>query len=136
VSWPVYQLVAQGDVDALRAELTADGYALRNLDGAGLGDAAGLWARAGEAFGFSDVAGWDSFSDRMWNAVMPNDDEGDKVALVWEHADALVQASLGTFLEAFDVLVTMVRSAYEQETDVTVCFLGDGPGFARLADLA
>ena len=135
MTWPVYQLVAQGDVDALRAQLTADGYALRELDGADLRDAGGLWARAGDAFGFSDVKGWDSFADRMWNAVMPNDDEGDKVALIWGHADALEQASLPTFLEAFDVLVSMVRSAYGDDLDITVCFLGDGPGFRPLAEL-
>jgi hypothetical protein len=135
MTWPVHQLVAEGDIDALRSRLTADGYVLRELDGAGIRDAATLWQRAGEAFGFDSVKGWDSFADRMWTALFPDDDEGDKVALIWAHADDLVDGALDAFLEAFDVLVTVVRGAYAEEIDLTVCFLGDGPGFARLADL-
>jgi hypothetical protein len=132
VSWPVYQLVAQRDVERLRERLRADGYALRELDGSRLRGATGLWTRAGEAFGFSGVDGWDSFSDRMWAAMLPDDDEDDKVALVWEHADGLLPHGLGAFLEAYDVLVTIARQAYAQQVDVTILLLGDGEGFPPL----
>jgi hypothetical protein len=128
----VYEVVAQRDADDLRSRLAIEGCAVRALDGAGVTDGAGLLARAAEAFGSEPLSGWDAFSDRLWTAVVPEDADGAKAALVWEHADSLLSGDLPSFLMAFDVAVTTARQAYRQGVDLTIFLLGDGPGFPPL----
>src|SRR3954466_12772830 len=102
MSWSVFNLVAESDGAALRERLAVD-HVVRRVDG-DVGDGSQLRARFGDALGFQ-ASGWDSFADDVWNALLPDDDEGDRVALVWEHADALVDAHLEDFLTTFEILL-------------------------------
>lgn len=133
MSWGIYELVAQRDAAALRVRLAVEDCPLRELDGAAIVDGDDLFAKAAETFGTGPISGWDSFSDRMWTALLPGEGEGDRSALVWEHADVLLAGDLGSFLLAFDVLVSTAREAYRKGLDVTVFLLGDGPNFPPLA---
>jgi hypothetical protein len=135
VRYSLYTLVAQTDAGALIDRLVADGYRIRRLDGATLDGAASLWAASAAQLGHLPVSGWDGFADRLHGALWPDDGEGDRIALVWEHADVLVAADLDAFLHAFDVLCTVGRSAYAQEVHILAFYLGDGRGYPRLAQL-
>lgn len=131
MSWAAFNLVAQRDGARLASHL-AETHLVRSVDTAGIDDGGDLRARFGEALGF-EADGWDSFADDVWNHVLPDDDDDDRpVALLWEHADALVAPALDDFLTAFDVLLGVVRAAHEREIDVTLFLLGDGPSFRPL----
>jgi len=128
----VYEVVAQSDAAELRRQLADEGCEVRELDGSGVVDRATFLAGAAEAFGCEPLSGWDAYSDRLWTAVVPEDTEGAKAALLWEHADELLAGELASFLMAFDISVTTARQAYRQGVDLTIFLLGDGPGFPPL----
>jgi hypothetical protein len=135
VTWSIFEVVAQRDADALRARLFLQGCPVRELDGTGVTDGLALQRRAAEAFGYEapEESNWDAFADSVWMPVLPTEEEGDKVALLWEHVDDLMQADVRSFLTAFDVLIGVARQAYGSEgLDVTIFVLGDGPGFPPL----
>jgi hypothetical protein len=48
-------------------------------------------------------------AERLCGPVLPNDDEGDRVAFLWERADVLVGADLRSFLSAFEIMTTIGR---------------------------
>jgi hypothetical protein len=131
----LYNLVAQADAERLLTALGEDGFVIRPFDGAGVANAHDLWQAAVAQLGIEMVGGWDGFADRMWSALLPDDDEGDRVALVWEHADVLVAGDLRAFLTAFDTLTTIGRQAYEQHIQVLTFYLGEGKNFPALDKL-
>lgn len=130
--YALWNLVNEAETDRLIDELRADGMALRQFDTAGVTSREGLWSTVGDAFGVDDVQGWDSFADQLWMALLPDDDEGDRVAVIWRHADALLAADLGVFLEALDILTTTGRQAYSQGLTVLSFLLGAGSNFPPL----
>jgi hypothetical protein len=128
----LWNLVALHDLGALREELGRGGYALREFSTTQAADPQGLFDEISPQLGFRTPHNWSAFSDLLPNALLPDDDEGDRVAVLWAHADHLVQTSLGTFLTAVDVLVGLARQAYEQELHMILFLLGDGPNFPPL----
>lgn len=128
----IWNLIAQSDAGRLSKNLSAQGFVLRELDGHGVLDASGLWARAAETFGFDEVTNWDSFADRMWTALLPDDDEGEKVAFVWHHVDELLHGGLGVIFQVLDATLTIGRQAYGHELQVLTFMLGEGPNFPPL----
>jgi hypothetical protein len=54
--------------------------------------------RGAKQLGFEPPHNWSAFSDLLPNALLPDDDEGDKVAVLWAHADDVVDHSLRTFV--------------------------------------
>lgn len=133
--YSLYNLVAQADAERLLPALGVDGFVIRRFDGAGVANAHDLWQAAVSQLGIETVGGWDGFADRMWSALLPDDDESDRVALVWEHADVLVAGELRAFLAAFDTLTTIGRQAYEQQIQVLTFYLGEGRSFPPLDEL-
>jgi hypothetical protein len=130
--WSLLNLVSDQDADDLIAELEAEGYALRVFDGSGVVDKDSLIAKLAETFDFAP-GGWDSTADDLWNRLLPDDDEGDRVAVIWRHVDELLQHDLASFLEAVDILKTIGRRAYSSQTVMLIFLLGADRNFARLA---
>ncbi|MFN3254760.1 MAG: barstar family protein [Ilumatobacter sp.] len=134
--YSLWNLCAQADAPTLLDALDRSGFALRSVETAGVSTAQEFIDRCAETFGFPS-GGWDSFGDDMWNVLFPDDDEGDKVAFVWNHADALLDEGLDAMLHAVDVLAHTGRAAYADGVEIITFLLGDGPNFARVdvADL-
>lgn len=129
MSYSLWNLCDRSDSVALLDALERSGFALRRVDTSGVSSSAALLDRFGEQLDFS-AGGWDSFADHMWTALLPDDDEGDRVALVWDHADDVAAEALDAFLQAMDVLIGVGRGAYAEDLQVITFLLGDGSSFA------
>jgi len=127
----LWNLAARSDADVLVDALERSGFTIRRVDTADVNSKPGLCARFGETFDFT-TGGWDSFADNMWDTLLPNDDEGDKVALVWDHSDSLLDGGLETLLQAMDALIDIGRRASAEKLTVIIFLLGDGSNFPRV----
>jgi hypothetical protein len=132
----LFQFVAQSDADELTRRLERAGYLVRRLDGRDIESAADLWAASARQLGHPEAKGWDGYADYLWQAILPDDDEGEGVAVVWEHADELAEHDMNAFALALDTLATIGRGANGQGLEVVTFFLGDGPGYRPLESLA
>lgn len=129
----IWNLVAESDGQGLEQVLAEQGYALRVIKTATACDDGSFWAAAAEGLGFDTPSNWSGFIDLARQAVLPDDDEGDKSALLWYGAGAVASCCLGTFLMAFDLLVDQGRQLYAQGSEVLLFALGDGENFPGLA---
>ena len=131
--YSLWNLAARSDADVLVDALGRSGFMIHRVDTAGVNSDSELKARFGQAFDF-DPGGWDAFADDMSNALLPDDDDVSKVALVWDHADSLLDGGLGPLLQMMDVLIDIGRSAYAEAPPVEIItfLMGDGPNFPRV----
>ena len=124
----VLNVAPQREHGALLDELEAAGFDVLTLDGSGASDAAGLFAAASEQLFHGEPApNWDSFADVLINVVVGV--EHDKIALVWTHADKLLEGRLVDLLTAADVLAGTARTSAEIRPTFVTFFVGDGDAF-------
>jgi len=128
----LFQFVAQSDADGLARRLEDDGYVLRRLDLGGVGSAEELWSATSEQLDIPESRGWDGYADYLWQAILPDDDEGEKVAVLVEHADELADEDMNALALLVDTLATIGRGAHGQELQVVAFYLGDGPGYSAV----
>ena len=128
----LFQFVAQSDAEELARRLEDDGYVLRRLDLSDVGSAEELWAATSEQLGIPPARGWDGYADYLWQAILPDDDEGEKVAVLVEHADELADGDMNALALLVDTLATIGRGAHGQELQVVAFYLGDGPGYSAV----
>lgn len=128
MSYSLWNLCNRSDSETLSDALRRAGFVIRNVDTSEVDSGAALRARFGENLGFS-AGGWDSFADEMWNKLFSDDDEEDKIALVWDNADHVAERALGALLQTVDILTDVGRQAYADQIQVITFLMGDGPSF-------
>jgi hypothetical protein len=131
----LYNVVASRDGAILVEKLIRDGFALRRLDGANVRSAQEFWEASAKQLRHEIAKGWDGYADYVASALLPDEDEGNKVALLWTNVDTLIASDLRAFVTAFDVLTTFGRTAYAQGTEMLIFVLGEGAAFPLLAGL-
>lgn len=113
-----------------------EGVRTLHLDGGGVVDKPGFLARVERDLpmpGGLRPGNWDALADVLWGSfgAMPETE----VALVWDDAHVLLEASLSTFLQALAILVSVAGSVATTETGfphemaVRLFLVGDGSNF-------
>jgi hypothetical protein len=129
VAFRLVNALALADVEAVRADLDDQGFAIIDFDGSEVRDKASFLARADVDLPRPDDLhphNWDAFADTLWNGL--RDAADDQLAIVWTHAERFVEADLGEFLMAVDVITTAARSV---DKPTLLVLLGEGPGYAE-----
>ncbi|HSL59572.1 MAG TPA: hypothetical protein VK866_17120, partial [Acidimicrobiales bacterium] len=131
---PYLVCVRSDDRDALLDALGAWGYDLAHLDGSAAVDGPSLWAAFADQLGVPDdirPRGWDGFRDAAFEVLTTAG--ATRLALIWEHADALVAGDLQDLLEATSVLEhVMIDVRRNRGIEAIGVLLGDGPGYRSL----
>ncbi|HET9626572.1 MAG TPA: hypothetical protein VFP84_34655 [Kofleriaceae bacterium] len=130
----LYNVIASQDEATIVAKLSEDRFVLRRLDGANVRSAREYWDASAKHLRHRIANGWDGYAEYLAEAVLPNDEEGNKIAFLWVHADLLISSDLRAFLSAFDVLITLGRAAYARGTEMLIFLLGDGAAFPPMTD--
>jgi hypothetical protein len=132
----LFQFVAQADADELTRRLEEDGYVIRRLDLSGVGSATEVWSATSDQLGIPPARGWDGYADYLWQAILPDDDEGERVAVAVEHADELADGDMNALALLVDTLATIGRGAHGQDLAVVAFYLGEGAGYSPLESLS
>ncbi len=128
-------------LDFLEQELKIRDVDVLHLDGASVTDKASLVARVavdlGAAEGLQPV-NWDGFADTFWQVLSAR--TADRVALVWTHAELMIEQSFNDFLVAITILadtaraVNTTRHGFSHPIQFQVFLMGEGTIFPRLED--
>lgn len=123
--------LSQESLPALQKRLATAGFRVLTLDGAGVRDAATLWAQAARYLPWETAPpprSWSGFSDGLWGLL--GEVESNSVALLWLNADGMLVGGLGDLLLAADTLTDLARQVYDRsEMVLKVFLLGEGPNF-------
>ena len=133
--------VHAGSQGALEQALRNRGADVLRLDGSTIVDKESLLA--GVAADLAPAAaedlrprGWDGLNDLLWQALAAR--PTDRVALIWRHADVLMERSLNDFLMGLNVFGDVARAVrstgngFPRVMQFQVFVLGDAPNFPRL----
>jgi hypothetical protein len=80
--------------------------------------------------------GWDGLNDLLWQVLAAR--PTDRVALIWTHADVLMERSLNDFLSGLNVFGDVSRAVrstgngFPRVMQFQVFVLGDAPSFPQL----
>lgn len=138
-SFGIVTLVAQSDLETLRAALSRWGYVLYQLDGAQVKDRRSFLTAATQTLSLPPgfvVQSWDGFQDRLWGSLCGV--EASHVAFIWQDADQMLNGGLGDLLSAVSIFEETARRVYNftesgfpHEMDFTLFLVGAGPNFPR-----
>lgn len=123
----VINFVSSSSLGGLRAQLTAAEFELIELDGSTVTDAASLFAAFGAVSEGAPAANWDAFTDDFGTYVWGLD--GEKAALIWDTAQAMLEGGLKDLVTAADVFSGLARQMYGQDLIFVTFFAGEGPNF-------
>lgn len=115
VDRPMVTCVAAASADELLAEL--EGVRTLHLDGADVVDKSTFLAGVERDLPMpADLrpGNWDALADVLWGSFARSDES--EVAIVWDDAHVLLDASLSVFLQALAILVGFARTAATTET--------------------
>lgn len=145
--WRDVVLVNDQDTAELLAALEAQGYVILLLDGSaarGKDSLLDAFDRDVPVPGLKSAGSWDAFADCVWQRVMEGE-AGEAAALVWTHADRMLDHGLEDLLAAVTTLTRVskqVESAAEREPEsgapaaFRTFLVGAGPNFPPLAETA
>ncbi|MBW3602598.1 MAG: barstar family protein [Actinobacteria bacterium] len=127
-SLAVTNYVAQGRLDELLTVLADAGFAIIELDGADVRDEASLLEQiSAQVLDGEEVGNWDSLADVLRAHVWLLDD--DRIALVWTHADRMLDGYLADLIVAADVLAGISRQLFADHRTFVTFLVGSGPNF-------
>jgi hypothetical protein len=121
---------------ALRAALDGAGYTVLTIDGSGIHDKATFVGRVPAGIPGPDdppTSNWDAVADWLWQAMSARDDA--RVAIVWNDAQVLLNASLATFLQAVAMFTDLAASAedgddgFSHPMQIVLALVGSGVMF-------
>jgi hypothetical protein len=121
--------VRWSDRDALLTAIHGWGIEPLVLDGAGVTSGAALWKAVGEQLPMPEgllPKSWDGLKDILFEVLS----SAEQVALVWDHAEALVTGDLQDFIAASEILSDVIISAArERHVQAWVLLVGEGAGY-------
>lgn len=127
----VINYVASDDLDKLISFLGSHKHWVYKLDGKEISEKQSLLVQLSAAlFGHQVVANWSSFEDLLYTWV--NETSYPHLAIVWTDAHRMLEGGLGDLVTALDIMTRVARHYYEQEIDLVIFLIGDGPNFAPL----
>ena len=133
----VAKLVDAAELDALLGHLSSEGNRVFLFDGSAVHDKESLFAQAPTGLPFPPgvtVRSWSGFEDYLWQGVVTAG--APQVAVVWVHAEQMLEGGLAVLLEALDVFSSVARLAADAEIaslpepiELAVYLIGSGPNF-------
>jgi hypothetical protein len=126
----------QSSLTQLQQALERAGYRVLRLEGAEATDKESFLAQVERDLPMPeglDPGNWDAFADCLWGGLRELDDG--RVAVVWTHAEVLLEHNLQTLLKAVGILTDTVRSVstteygFSHDMLLRIVLIGDGPMF-------
>jgi hypothetical protein len=128
-----------GSLSLLEQTLTSRNIDILYIDGRSITDKASLWARIVVDLKGAETMqpqGWDGFNDVLWQGLAAH--KADRVALIWTHAERMIEPSFNDFLVAMIVFADIIRAVqttrhgFPQAMHLQLFLMGEGQMFPQL----
>jgi len=133
--------VSSASLRSVSDNLEVQGFRAYAIDSTGVDNKTSLLAALADCFGLMDhftkgSSSWDAASDLIWQALIERREK--RVALLWEHADAMIASETQLFLDALEMLYALgdTLERHEASADyypvlLRIVLFGEGRSFPR-----